>query len=75
MLQKMERQRQLADLRQHWLADRSRFECKVMGFAVCGSLQILGDRLVLSSTLPFLATPFKGQIEQTIRRQAEAALS
>jgi hypothetical protein len=75
MLQTMQRQGYVLDLRQHWVEGTGLFECKVMGFTVSGRVRILDDRVILKSTLPVSATPFKSSIEKTIRQQARLVLS
>jgi hypothetical protein len=44
------------------------------GFKVTGSLILEDDYVLIKGELPFLAVPFKNQIENTIRQQAEELL-
>jgi hypothetical protein len=46
----------------------------VSGFRIPGSLDVGESVVLIKGDLPFLALPFKGQIEETIKQTAEELL-
>jgi hypothetical protein len=46
-----------------------------MGFHVSGRLAVSETALQMDGDLPLMAAPFKGQIEQMVRHEAERLLT
>jgi hypothetical protein len=63
-----------SDLHESWSANGGEFSAKIMGMPVSGRLTVTPHEVQLSGNVPFAALPFKGQIEDTIRQQAEQLL-
>jgi hypothetical protein len=64
-----------SDLQESWTANGGEFSAKIMGMDVSGRLTVTPDAVHLSANVPFAALPFKGQIEETLRREAEHLLA
>lgn len=66
---------QVNDLQERWNGPDGEFSFKAMGFDVSGTIHV-GDRSVaMAGNLPLMASPFKGQIEQRLREEAEKLLA
>ena len=66
---------QISGLREEWTGGRGEFSFKAMGFNVAGTLEVRPGEVELNGDLPFAAMPFKGRIEETVRREAERLLA
>lgn len=64
----------ISDLEENWSGNTGTFKLKISGFKVSGSLNITGSDVLINGDIPFLAVPFKSQIESVIRDQAEIIL-
>ena len=60
----------IKDLEESWTGSKGQFRFKISGFKVSGTLQVEESAVVIKGEIPFLASPFKGQIESTIKQQA-----
>jgi hypothetical protein len=65
----------IANLKEEWKEGTGTFSFTAMGFAVSGTLTVANGKVNLDGTIPFLAVPFKGMIETTIREKAVALLA
>jgi len=66
---------ELTDISETWDDDGNlQFAFKAMGMTVSGSVVTSDSQVVVAGTLPFAAVPFRGQIEQQIKKQVESAL-
>ena len=66
---------QISDLRERWSDGRGEYSFRAMGFNVSGTLDVRPAEVELVGDLPFAAMPFKGRIEDAIRREAERLLA
>lgn len=57
-----------------WEESTGRFEGTVMGFSVSGAMSVEPDAVRITVTYPFLAAPFRGRIEEQVRRTLESLL-
>ena len=64
-----------SDLHETWTDSGGEFSATIMGMPVSGRLTVTPTQVHLAGNLPFAALPFKGQIEETIRTQAEQLLA
>jgi len=64
----------ISDLEETWSGNIGTFKFKLSGIKVSGSVVVEDSVVIITGDLPFLAVPFKSQIENTIRQQAEALL-
>lgn len=64
----------IKDLEESWNGNTGVFIYKISGFKVSGTLQVSDNYVLINGELPFLASPFKGQIESTIKQQAKELL-
>ena len=64
----------IKDLEESWNDNTGVFKLKISGFNVSGTLQVEESEVVIKGEIPFLASPFKGQIESTIKQQAKKLL-
>jgi hypothetical protein len=65
---------QVKNLEESWTGTTGNFSFKIMGLQVSGRLDVEDSTVTMQGDLPFAATPFKGQIENTIRQQMESLL-
>jgi hypothetical protein len=63
------------DLHESWTDSGGEFSATIMGMPVSGRLTVTPTQVHLTGDIPFAALPFKGQIEETIRTQAEQLLA
>ena len=63
------------DLHEEWQGNTGEFSFLAMGRPVSGTLTVKPSEVELSGKLPFAAMLFKGQIESTIREEAETLLA
>ena len=61
-------------IQQHWEGETCTVTGKVRGFAVACNLTLADDAVIADGTLPLLARPFQGVIENAVRRGLEQAL-
>ncbi len=66
---------QISDLQERWNGPDGVFSFKAMGFDVSGDIRVGDNDVAMSGNLPLMATPFKGQIEQRLREEAEKLLA
>lgn len=66
---------QITDLQEQWNGSNGDFSLKAMGFHVSGRLSVSETALDMEGDLPLMAAPFKGQIEQMVRQEAERLLA
>ena len=66
---------QITDLQEQWTGSSGEFSLKAMGFHVSGRLHVTETAVEMDGNLPLMAAPFKGQIEQMIRQEAERLLA
>jgi hypothetical protein len=64
----------ISDLEESWSGNTGSFKFKLSGFKVSGTVVVEDSVVIITGDIPFLALPFKSQIENTIRQQAEALL-
>ena len=64
----------ISNLRDSWNSETYGFEGMAMGFAVWGTMTVKPSHLEVMGNLPWLALPFKGRIEATIRERMKALL-
>jgi hypothetical protein len=64
-----------SDLQESWSATGGEFSAKVKGMDVSGRMVVTPNEVQLTGNIPFVALPFKSQIEDTIRAQAEQLLA
>lgn len=64
----------VSDLQESWTGYVGTFSFSAMGFPVSGTFTVGASEVILQSTLPFAALPFKGKIESTIRERAAILL-
>lgn len=64
----------IKDLEESWSGSKGQFRFKISGFKVSGTLLVEESAVVIKGEIPFLASPFKGQIESTIKQQAKELL-
>lgn len=57
-----------------WSGSIGTFKFKISGFKVSGVVIVGDDNVLITGDLPFLASPFREQIESTIQQKAEAVL-
>jgi hypothetical protein len=66
---------QVSDLQESWNGPNGEFAMKAMGFDVSGRIRVGDNSVELDGSLPLMATPFKGQIEQRLRDEATRLLT
>ncbi len=66
---------QISDLNEQWIGSNGEFSLKAMGFHISGRLAVSENALAMEGDLPLMAAPFKGQIEQMVRQEAERLLT
>lgn len=64
----------ISELQESWVGYVGTFSFSAMGFPVSGTFTVTASEVILQSTLPFAALPFKGKIESTIRERAAILL-
>lgn len=64
----------ISDVEENWSENKGYFKFKAMGFKVSGILTVESTRIDIDGEIPFLAIPFKKQIEDTIKQQARQLL-
>ena len=64
----------ISDLEESWSGYTGTFKLKISGFKISGTLTVGVTTVQITGDLPLLAMPFRGQIENTIRKQAEIVL-
>jgi len=71
---KVQHSDKISDLEETWSGNTGTFKFKLSGFKVSGSVIVEDSVVIITGDLPFLAVPFKSQIENTIRQQTEVLL-
>ena len=71
---KTEHRDKISDEYENWNGDSADFGFKVSGMKITGKLIIRDSDVEINGKLPFLAIPFKSQIENLIREKAEELL-
>ena len=67
---------ELSDVTESWDDEGNlEFAFKAMGMTISGSVVTSDSQVVVAGKLPFAALPFRGQIEQQIKKQVQDALS
>ncbi len=66
---------QISNLQERWNGPNGEFSFKAMGFDVSGDIRVGDKDVAMSGNLPLMASPFKGQIEQRLREEAEKLLA
>ncbi len=66
---------QITDLHEEWSGPTGEFSLRAMGFNVSGALVVTETTVEMDGNLPLMAGPFKGQIEEMIRQEAEQLLA
>jgi len=66
---------QISDLQEQWTGPTGEFSLKAMGFHVSGRLHVSETAVEMDGDLPLMAAPFRGQIEQMVRQEAERLLA
>jgi hypothetical protein len=66
---------EISELREDWNGNTCEFQLSVMGFSGSGTLVVNPSEVEISGNLPFLAIPFKGNIESTIRERLKQLLA
>ncbi len=66
---------QISELQEEWTGSTGEFSLKAMGFSVSGRLAVSETTVEMDGNLPLMAAPFKGQIEQMVRQEAERLLA
>jgi hypothetical protein len=64
----------ISDLKESWSGSTGQFKFRIKGFKVSGSLVVSESEVLIKGDIPFLALPFRGQIESTIKEKAEELL-
>jgi hypothetical protein len=64
----------ISDLEESWSGSTGQFKFKIKGFKVSGSLFVGVSDVLIKGDIPFLAAPFKGTIEETIKTKATELL-
>ncbi|MDB4978539.1 MAG: hypothetical protein JWM56_725 [Candidatus Peribacteria bacterium] len=64
----------MTNLQEKWQGNTDAFSFTVMGFDVSGTLIVRDKEVELQGSLPLAALPFKGKIEETIRKEAQKVL-
>ena len=64
-----------SDLHEDWDGNTCEFRLKVLGFPVSGTMNAKPSEVEISGNLPFVALPFKGKIESTIRERLKQLLA
>jgi len=64
----------ISELDETWSGNICNFKFKLSGFKVSRSVIVEDSVVIITGDLPFLAVPFKSQIENTIRQQTEVLL-
>ena len=66
---------ELTDVTENWDTNGNlEFAFKAMGMTISGSVVTSDSQVVVAGKLPFAAVPFRGQIEQQIKKQVLSAL-
>jgi hypothetical protein len=65
----------VSDLRADWSPTGCAFQCRVMGMALAGRVEVTPSAARLEADLPFAAFPFMGKIEADARRRLAEILS
>lgn len=66
---------QITDLNETWSGNQGDFSLKAMGFHISGNLVVTEAAVEMEGNLPLMAAPFKGQIEEMVRAEAERLLA
>lgn len=71
MLQQLQRdyEGRVSNVRQRWDGRKGSFAFTAMGFDVSGTIEVSDRSVEIRGSIPWMATPFKGRIESTIREQ------
>jgi len=59
----------ISNIEESWSGNTGNFKFKVSGFKVSGSLLVEDTYVLIKGEIPFLALPFKGQIEDIIKQK------
>ncbi|MBI4092807.1 MAG: polyhydroxyalkanoic acid system family protein [Candidatus Kerfeldbacteria bacterium] len=68
----------ITDVRERWDGSAAEFGFRIKGIfpiSVSGQLNVSEESVTISGNLPAIAGPFQGEIEETIRSEAEKLLS
>jgi len=68
-------QDKISDVHEIWNETHSDFSFKIMGLVMKGRLSVSNSDVRLNGQIPFTALPFKGLIENTIRKEAVKLLT
>ena len=71
---KIQQADKISDVEENWSGNKGNFKFKAMGFKVSGNLTVENNKIDIVGDIPFLALPFKQQIEETISKQAKQLL-
>ena len=66
---------QVSKLEEEWAENILTFSMTTYGISIGGTLTVEDDRVVVDGTLPFVALPYKGRIQQSLTTELEKALS
>ncbi len=66
---------QVKDLSESWDGNNGEFSLTAMNLRISGTLAVLPTEVTLNGNIAFAAVPFKRQIQQLIRDQAETLLA
>ncbi|HEY5125508.1 MAG TPA: polyhydroxyalkanoic acid system family protein [Ignavibacteria bacterium] len=64
----------ISNLEESWSGSTGQFKFKIKGFKISGSLFVENNFVLINGEIPFLAAPFKGTIEETIKTKATELL-
>lgn len=65
----------VTDIEEEWSDYSGQFSWKILGSRVNAHLLVENDHVVFKGKLPLAALPFKGLVEDTIRKKADKLLS
>ena len=71
---KKEHKGQISEVKEKWNLDKANFGFKMSGFKITGTIVINPKDIIINGKLPFIAIPFKSQIEKTIKQKADELL-
>ncbi len=66
---------EISGLSEHWNGPDGSFAFKAMGINIKGTVAVSNSAVDINGDLPMLAAPFKGQIEDMIRNEAQQLLA
>lgn len=71
---KKEHKDQISEVKEKWNNDKAIFAFKMSGFKITGTISINPRDIIINGKLPFIAIPFKSQIEGIIKQKANELL-